>query len=63
MTNQSMPPAHLHLRSTQDVFEDHLAKRSQGRLEEDIKTNYAEDDIILTGIDVYHGHHRCASGS
>jgi hypothetical protein len=44
------------MRSTQEVFEDHLGKRMAGQVEEDIKANYAEDVILLTRSGMYKGH-------
>jgi len=35
-------------RSTEEVFEDHLRLRREGRLEEDLRRNYAEDVVLLT---------------
>lgn len=35
-------------RSTREVFEDHLRLRVAGKLEEDLKRNYAEDVVLLT---------------
>jgi hypothetical protein len=35
-------------RSAQDVFEDHLRLRVVGRVEEDLRRNYAEDVVLLT---------------
>lgn len=43
-------------RTTQQVFQDHLEKRAQGRIDEDIAMNFADDVILLTGIDIYYGH-------
>ncbi len=42
--------------TTADVFEDHLEKRLQGKVEEDIAANYAEHVILLTGTGMYKGH-------
>lgn len=44
------------VRTPREVFEDHLEKRSHGQVEEDILTNYADDVILLTGLDIYRGH-------
>jgi hypothetical protein len=35
-------------RSTEEVFEDHLRLRVEGRLEDDLRRNYAEDVVLLT---------------
>lgn len=34
-------------RSTREVFEDHLRRRSQGRLLADLEQDYAEDIVLL----------------
>lgn len=44
------------MRSTTEVFEDHLAKRLKGDVEGDIKANYARDVVLLTGTGVFKGH-------
>lgn len=44
------------MRTTTEVFEDHLAKRLEGDIESDIRQNYAEDVVFLTGTGVFHGH-------
>lgn len=36
------------MRSTEDVFEDHLRLRLDGDIEEDLRRNYAPDVILLT---------------
>lgn len=46
----------VYMRTTTEVFEDHLAKRLAGNLEGDIKENYAEDVILLTGTGAFEGH-------
>lgn len=38
------------------MFEDHLLKRKNGQIEEDILTKYAGDVILLTGVGVFRGH-------
>jgi hypothetical protein len=43
-------------RTTADVFNDHIKKRLEGRLEEDIKQNYAENVVLLTCMGTYRGH-------
>jgi hypothetical protein len=42
-------------RSAKQVFEDHLRKRLQGNLEEDLARNYAEDVVLLTTRGTFHG--------
>jgi hypothetical protein len=44
------------MRTTTEVFEDHLAKRLAGDVEGDIKENYAKDVVFLTGTGAFHGH-------
>jgi hypothetical protein len=43
-------------RSAHKVLEDHLRLRAQGKLEEDIRRNYAEDVVLLHVNGVEHGH-------
>lgn len=43
-------------RSVREVFEDHLRNRAKGELETDLKRNYAEDVVLLTGYGVFKGH-------
>ena len=42
-------------RSTQDVFDSHLTLRRQGKTEEDIERNYAEDIVVLSGSGINQG--------
>ena len=44
------------MRTTTEVFEDHLAKRLAGDVEGDIKDNYSKDVIFLTGTGAFEGH-------
>lgn len=44
------------MRTTTEVFQDHLTKRLADDLEGDIRSNYATDVIIMTGTGVFHGH-------
>lgn len=44
------------MRTTTEVFEDHLAKRLAGDLEGDIAANYSKDVIFLTGTGAFEGH-------
>jgi hypothetical protein len=46
----------LAVRSTQEVFEDHLSKRDKNDLEGDLKCNYAPDVVLLTCTGVLRGH-------
>ena len=42
--------------TTREVFEDHLQKRLDGDVEGDIKENFAEDVVLLTGTGILEGH-------
>jgi len=44
------------IRSTQEVFDDHLQLARQGDIETDIARNYAEDCVLLTTYGVFKGH-------
>lgn len=44
------------MRSTLDVFNDHLRLREQGDLAEDLTRNYARDAVLLTAYGIFHGH-------
>jgi hypothetical protein len=46
----------LRNRSTREVLEDHLRKRSRGEFEPDLEQNYAAGVILLTCTGVYRGH-------
>jgi hypothetical protein len=51
-------------RSCEDVINDHLRLREEGKLEEDIRRNYREDVVVLTPSACYRGHEgvrECAS--
>lgn len=43
-------------RSTREVFENHLANADAGRIEEDIRDNFAEDCVLLTTYGRFEGH-------
>jgi hypothetical protein len=43
-------------RSTEEVFEDHLALAQAGDVETDITRNYAPDCVLLTTYGVFRGH-------
>lgn len=45
----------LHDRTTQQVLEDHLQLRKQGKLEEDLQRNYAAEIVLLTETKQYSG--------
>lgn len=44
------------MRTTLEVFDDHLRWREAGNLEEDLKRNYARDAVLLTAYGIFHGH-------
>ncbi len=43
-------------RSPREVFEEHLRLAQEGKVEEDIKRNIAEDIVLLTNYGTFHGH-------
>jgi SnoaL-like domain len=43
-------------RSAEEVFEDHLRLRVAGKVEEDLRRNYAEDVVLLTVNSNARGH-------
>jgi hypothetical protein len=43
-------------RSAQEVFEDHLRLRVAGKVEEDLRCNYAKDVVLLTTKSNARGH-------
>jgi hypothetical protein len=43
-------------RTTEEVFLDHLELRKLGRLEDDIKRNYADDVMIISNVGTFFGH-------
>lgn len=43
------------IRSTLDVFEDHLRLRLEGKTEEDIERNYTDDVILLSNTETAQG--------
>ena len=44
------------IRTTREVFEDHLDLAQKGDLDTDLKRNFAEDCVLLTGYGVFRGH-------
>ena len=51
------------MRTTEEVFEDHLELRLAGRVEDDIAKNYSDDVVILSSSEVIigpAGARRCA---
>lgn len=43
-------------RTTYEVFNDHLHLREEGKIDEDLERNYADDAVLLTGYGVFSGH-------
>jgi hypothetical protein len=43
-------------RSAAEVFHDHLHQAKAGRVEDDIRRNYAPEVLLLTGRGIYHGY-------
>lgn len=43
-------------RHATDVLKDHLELREAGKLEEDLRRNYAEDVVLLTARGILRGH-------
>lgn len=43
-------------RTTEEVFEDHLRLRLQGKLQEDLRRNYSDDVLLLTVNSNARGH-------
>jgi hypothetical protein len=46
----------LRRRSAEEVLHDHLRESRSGSVEDDLKRNYAEDVVLLTGRGLYRGH-------
>jgi hypothetical protein len=46
----------MSIRSTQEVFEDHLRKRVEDNFEGDLKLNYAPDLVMLTCSGIFRGY-------
>ncbi len=44
------------IRSTKEVFESHLLLRKEGKVEEDIQTNYSDDIVIISSVSKFYGH-------
>ncbi len=42
-------------RSTTEVLHDHLTKRWDGALEEDLRTNYSDDVVLLSSFGAFRG--------
>ena len=43
-------------RTPTEIIQDHLTKRLVGDIEDDIKTNYSPDILILSSFGVFRGH-------
>lgn len=56
MTAVPHSPSHRNPRTTEEVFHDHLRKRQAGDVEGDIRENYDESVVLLTGTGIYRGH-------
>ena len=44
------------VRTTQEVFEDHLRLREMDNFDEDLRRNYAEDIVLICNFGVLRGH-------
>ncbi len=44
------------MRTARDVFEAHLRENETGTVDSDLRQNYAEDVVVLTGHGIFHGH-------
>lgn len=44
------------LRTAEEVLDDHLEKRLQGRFEDDLAQNYAPDVVMFSAAGVFRGH-------
>lgn len=44
------------MRTTTEVFQDHLKRRLEGDVEGDIQANFAPNVVLLTGTGEYRGH-------
>jgi hypothetical protein len=45
----------LATRTTQEVFDDHLARAARGDTAGDLAANYAADVVLLSGVGTFHG--------
>ncbi len=45
----------MQIRSTQEVFEDHLDLAQKGDVKTDLRRNFSEDCVLLTGYGVFSG--------
>lgn len=43
------------MRSTTEVLHDHLVKRLEGRVDDDVETNYSDEVVVLGGSGDYRG--------
>ena len=43
------------MRTTTEVFEDHLQRRLRGDVEGDVRTNYVEGVVLITGTGTFKG--------
>jgi len=44
------------MRTTTEVIQDHLMKRLEGKVEEDIAENFSKDVILLSSFGTFRGH-------
>jgi hypothetical protein len=51
-----MKNRNLSERSPFEVFEDHLKLAQEGKVEDDIKRNYAQDIVLLSNYGTFHGY-------
>ena len=45
-----------HVRTTEEVFDDHLELARIGDVDTDVNRNFADDCVLLTSIGVFRGH-------
>ncbi len=53
------------MRSTEEILDDHIRLRMEGKLEDDLARNYHPEVAVLTRDGVWHGHdgiRECAAG-
>lgn len=43
-------------RSAEKVLEDHLRKSREGSIDDDLRQNFSEDLVVLTGRGIFRGH-------
>lgn len=55
-TETTQQPTETGKRSTEVVLMDHLRLRMDGDIEADLRRNYAEEAVLLTGYGIFRGH-------